>query len=216
MDSSTAPARDGRPDGTEYGTPRRGRPRSEAVDQAIMDAVERLMAGGSSLAELSMEGVAQAAGVGKATVYRRWPNKEALLIDVVRRLEEPEPELAGESARDDLVALLDFLRRRGLAKRSRWILKAALSQMGSLPALQSLYQERVVRRRQELAREVVRRGVASGEFRSDVDLDLLVEILVAPMLVRSVLWQDAPLDDPRLSELMVDTAMQGVAAPAAG
>jgi AcrR family transcriptional regulator len=197
--------------------PRRGRPRSEAVDQAILDAVERLMAGGSTLAELSMEGIAQEAGVAKATVYRRWNNKEALLIDAVRRLEEPEPEPAGESVRDDIVMLLEFMRQRALAKRSRWILRAALSQMGSLPELKALYHERVVNRRRELIRGVVRRGVERGELRSDVDLELVTEMLIAPMLVRTVLWEDAPLDDPRLAELVVDTALQGVAArPPAG
>ncbi|AXI77224.1 TetR/AcrR family transcriptional regulator [Peterkaempfera bronchialis] len=215
--SSTAPSRTGCADDHPCtAAPRRGRPRSEAVDQAILDAVERLMAGGSSLAELSMEGIAQEAGVAKATVYRRWPNKEALLIDVVRRLEEPEPELAGESVRDDVVTLLDFMRRRGLAKRSRWILKAALSQMGSLPEFKQLYHERVVQRRRELIRHVVQRGVERGELRSDLDLDLLAEILTAPMLVRSVLWDDAPLDDPGLPQLIVDTALQGVAARPSG
>ncbi|WP_377271851.1 TetR/AcrR family transcriptional regulator [Peterkaempfera sp. SMS 1(5)a] len=178
--------------------------------------MERLMAGGISLLELSMEGIAQEAGVAKATVYRRWPNKEALLIDVVRRLEEPEPQPLGESFRGDMVTLLEFMRRRGLAKRSRWVLRSALSQMGSLPELRSLYHERVVNRRRDLIRQVVRRGVERGELRSDIDLDLLAEMLMAPMLVRTVLWEDAPLDDPGLSELIVDTVLQGVAAhPAA-
>ena len=212
MDSSgTVPARLRSGVGSPCSVGRRGRPRSEAVDQAILGAVESLMAGGSSLAGLSMEGIAQQAGVGKATLYRRWPNKEALLIDVVRRLEEPEPELAGESVRDDMVTLLEFMRRRGLAKRSRWVLRAALSQLGSLPELRSLYRERVVQRRRELIRQVVRGGVERGELRADIDPELVVEILIAPMLVRTVLWDDAPLDDPRICELMVDAALQGVA-----
>ncbi|WP_245687628.1 TetR/AcrR family transcriptional regulator [Streptacidiphilus griseoplanus] len=210
--SSTAPERPEIMEVGPCGAPRRGRPRSEAVDLAILDAVERLMAGGISLLELSMEGIAQEAGVAKATVYRRWPNKEALLIDAVRRLEEPEPLPLGESFHDDMVTLLEFMRRRGLAKRSRWVLKSALSQMGSLPELRSLYHERVVNRRRELIRQVVRRGVERGELRSDIDLDLMAEMLMAPMLVRTVLWEDAPLDDPGLSELIVDTVLQGVAA----
>lgn len=194
--------------------PRRGRPRSEAAEQAIFDAVERLMMEGSGLADLTIEGIAQAAGVGKATIYRRWPNKEALLVDAVVRLEDPEPELSGRSAREDLVEVLEYMRRRGLAKRSHWVLMAVFSQLNSLPELKKVYYERVIRRRRQAIRDVARRGVESGEFRADLDLDLLAELLVGPMLVRSVLWDDSPLDDPRLSVTMVDALLSGLGGPA--
>ncbi|MFG2820381.1 TetR/AcrR family transcriptional regulator [Kitasatospora sp. NPDC048365] len=190
--------------------PRRGRPRSEAAEQAIFAAVERLMEDGSSLAELSVERIAAAAGVGKATIYRRWSNKEALLVDVIDRLEEPPPPLAGPTYRDDLITLVDYMRRRGLAKRSRWVVKSALGQMGAWPELKATYHERVIKPRRELIRMVVRRGVAEGELRSDVDVELLCELILGPILVRSVLWDDAPLDDPDLARAMIDTVLQGI------
>ncbi len=194
--------------------PKRGRPRSEAAEQAIYAAVEKLMTDGTGLADLTIEGIAQAAGVGKATIYRRWPNKEALLVDVVVRLEEPEPPLSGTCARDDLIVLLEYMRRRGLAKRSRWVLMVVLSQLYSLPELKEAYYERVIMRRRRIIREVAERGMANGEFRADLDPELLGEMLVGPMLVRTVLWNDAPLDDPQLSATIVDAMLDGLGGPA--
>jgi AcrR family transcriptional regulator len=202
------------PDGPPLcAAPRRGRPRSEAAERAICDAVERLMTEGGGLAELTIEGIAQAAGVGKATIYRRWPNKEALLVDVIARLEEPVPKLPGTSVRDDVVEVIDYMRRRGLAKRSRWVLKVALEQMHQLPGLKAVYYERVINERRRMLRGLVERGMANGEFRSDLDPALLSEMLVGPMLLRSVIYDDSPLDDPELPAKIVDTLLEGLRGP---
>ncbi|MGW2249897.1 TetR/AcrR family transcriptional regulator [Kitasatospora sp. NPDC001660] len=190
---------------------RRGRPRSEAAEQAIFTAVEDLMAGGASLSELTIEGIATAAGVGKATIYRRWPNKEALLVDVVGRLELSMPESTGASARDDLVSMIDYIRRRGLAKRSRWVLKAALGQMHSLPELQTAYHERVVRPRREAGVVLIRRAVDEGVLRADLDVDFLADLLMGPILYRSVLSENSDLEDPELARRMIDALLEGLA-----
>ncbi|MER7668949.1 TetR/AcrR family transcriptional regulator [Kitasatospora sp. NPDC096128] len=190
---------------------RRGRPRSEAAEQAIFTAVEDLMAGGKSLSELTIEGIATAAGVGKATIYRRWPNKEALLVDVVGRLEEPIPAPTGRGAREDLIAMVDYIRRRGLAKRTRWVLKAALGQMQALPELHNAYRERVIRPRREVGILAVRQAVAEGLIRDDLDVDLLADLLMGPILYRSILSDDTDLEDPDLSRRLVDSVLQGIA-----
>ncbi|MED7953542.1 MULTISPECIES: TetR/AcrR family transcriptional regulator [unclassified Streptomyces] len=194
--------------------PRRGRPRSEAAEQAIFAAVEELMAAGTSLSALTIEGIATAAGVGKATIYRRWPNKEALLVDMLHRMEAPVPESSGGSARDDLIAMVEYMRMRGLAKRSRWVLKVALGQMQSWPELHTAYRERVIGPRRELARQVVRRGVADGLLRSDLDEELLGDMLLGPILARSILWDDSDLEDPELAVRMVDAVLEGLGGPA--
>ncbi|MBV6696100.1 TetR/AcrR family transcriptional regulator [Kitasatospora aureofaciens] len=197
--------------GQPCATARRGRPRSEAAEQAIFTAVEDLMAGGTTLSELTIEGIATAAGVGKATIYRRWPNKEALLVDVVSRLEVPMPESTGGSARDELVAMIDYMRRRGLAKRTRWVLKAAFGQMHSLPELHAAYHDRVVKPRREAALDLVQRAIDEGVLRADLDLDLLGDLLLGPILYRSILWEDSDLEDPELARKMVDALLDGLA-----
>ncbi|MFE1177012.1 TetR/AcrR family transcriptional regulator [Streptomyces sp. NPDC058773] len=202
-----------RPRGSAAPAPR-GRPRSAAADSAIIEAVLRLLEEGASIGELSMEGIARAAGVGKATVYRRWAGKSALMLDVMRSLDAPSPPPAGLSVRDDLVALLEFLRRRGLAKRSSALLRSVVSHVRAQPELWAEYHDTVVRARREALLGVLRRGVASGEIRADRDLETLADLFVGPMLARALFheWQELPEELPAD---IVDTVLEGVR-PAVG
>ncbi|AMW10111.1 TetR family transcriptional regulator [Streptomyces qaidamensis] len=189
--------------------PARGRPRSEAVERAIIEGVMRLLEEGVPLAELSIERIARTAGVGKATIYRRWSGKEELFVDVVRAAEPPDPPLPGTSMRDDLVVLLEQVRRRGLANRSSAILHSVQAQMKSSPKLWAAYHATVVAPRRRLGLEVLRRGRENGELRTDLDLELLNDIFVGPMLLRAVLHTDADLPDD-LAEQVVDTLLEGL------
>ncbi|MFH8768362.1 TetR/AcrR family transcriptional regulator [Streptomyces sp. NPDC085866] len=193
-----------RPDG-----PVRGRPRSEAVERAILEGVVKLLEDGVPLAELSIERVARTAGVGKATIYRRWSGKEELFVDVVRAAEPPDPVLPGTSLRDDLVVLLESLRQRGLASRSSAILHNVYAQMKSSPKIWAAYHANVIAPRRALSLEVLRRARQSGELRADVDLELANDMFMGPMLVRSVMRPDDDLPEG-LAEQIVDTVLEGL------
>ncbi|CAL9439905.1 TetR/AcrR family transcriptional regulator [Streptomyces griseomycini] len=195
--------------GPRQGGPARGRPRSEAVERAVVEGVMELLEDGVPLAELSIERIARTVGVGKATIYRRWSGKEELFVDVVRAAEPPDPELPGTSLRDDLVVLLESLRRRGLANRASAILHNVHAQMKSSPRIWAAYHDTVVLPRRRLGLEVLRRGRENGELRADVDMELLNDIIVGPLLVRTVLRPDADLPEG-LAEQVVDTLLQGL------
>jgi AcrR family transcriptional regulator len=189
--------------------PARGRPRSKAAERAIIEAVMGLLEDGVPLAELSIERIARTAGVGKATIYRRWSGKEELFVDVIRAAEPPDPDLPGTSVRDDLVVLLESLRLRGLAGRSPALLHNVHAQMKSSPVLWAAYHDTVLQPRRRLGLEVLRRGRENGELRDDVDLELLNDIVVGPLLVRTVLTPDAGIPDD-LAERVVDTLLEGL------
>ncbi|GAA2714229.1 TetR/AcrR family transcriptional regulator [Streptomyces luteosporeus] len=194
------------------GTPaaRPGRPRSAAVDRAVVEAVLRQLEEGVGIGELSIERTAREAGVGKAAVYRRWAGKEELLLDVLRSLDDDTaPVLQGACVRDDLVALLEHLRRRGLAGRSSAVLRTVIAQVRAHPRLWREYHETVVAARRRAFAEVLRRGVATGEVRPGVDVGLLTDLFTGPMLARAVLhdWQELP---EGLAETIVDTVLEGV------
>jgi AcrR family transcriptional regulator len=177
----------------------------------------KLLEDGVPLAELSIERIARTAGVGKATIYRRWSGKEELFVDVVRSAEPPGPQLPGTSMRDDLVALLEQLRQRGLMTRSSAILHNVHAQMKSSPKIWAAYHTTVVAPRRELQISILRRGQANGELRDDLDVELLNDMFVGPMLFRTLMRPDADLPDG-LSEEIVDTLLEGlrpVSSPAA-
>lgn len=193
----------------------RGRPRNAAVDTTVIETVLRLLEDGVTISDLSMERLAREAGVGKATLYRRWAGKEELMLDVLRSLDDTGPEPAGRSARDDLVTMLEFLRRRGLAKRSSAVLRTVVTQVQSHPKLWKEYHETVVTARREAVYAVLRRGMADGEIRADLDVELLADLFVAPMLSRAMLHEWKELSEG-LAEQIVDAVLEGVRPRPAG
>ncbi|MEV7734633.1 TetR/AcrR family transcriptional regulator [Streptomyces sp. NPDC088921] len=196
----------------------RGRPRSEAVEQAILEATVKLLEDGVPLADLSVERIARAAGVGKAAIYRRWSDKEDLFVAVMRAAEPAEPaerELPGTSMRDDLVVLLESLRRRTLVSRSSAILHNAHAQMRNSPKIWDAYHADVIAPRRDLGLEILRRGRLNGELRTDVDLELAIDMFVGPLLIRSFMRHDPDLPDG-LAEQIVDTVLNGLRPEHAG
>lgn len=187
----------------------RGRPRSKAVEQAILEAVMNLLEDGVPLGDLSVERIARTAGVGKAAIYRRWSDKEDLFVDVIRAAESDIPALPGTSMRDDLVVLLESLRQRSMVGRLSAILHNAHAQTRNSPKIWAAYRAGVITPRRDLGLAILRRGRTNGELRTDVDLELAVEMFVGPLLMRSFAGSDPDLPDG-LAEQIVDTVLHGL------
>lgn len=193
-------------------TPRSpGRPRSAQADEAIIEAVLDLLAEGHTVEALTIEAVAARAGVGKATIYRRWSGKDALLVDAVASLKGPLPELTGESVRDDLVLLVGWTGVKKLDQRFANIVSCLVPEVHRSPERYRLYQG-LVEPRRELARQVLRRGIRTGELRADLDIEVAVSVLSAPVMVQRMLRWNPKLDLSTLPERVVDTVLAGLAA----
>jgi AcrR family transcriptional regulator len=187
-----------------------GRPRSVRADEAIVQATLDLLAEGNTLEALSIEAIATRAGVGKATIYRRWPGKDALLIDALRRLKGVMPQPAGHSVRDDLVLLVGAV-GHNLDPRAAKIMPCLVPEVNRSPDHFQLYQN-IIEPRRKLMREVIQRGVATGELRADLDVELVMAVLTGPMLIQRMLRWHPELDDRVLPERIVDTVLDGVRA----
>ncbi|MCZ7438414.1 TetR/AcrR family transcriptional regulator [Micromonospora sp. WMMC241] len=187
-----------------------GRPRSTRADEAIVEATLDLLAEGSTIEALSIEAIAARAGVGKATIYRRWPGKEALLLDALRRLKGDPPRTGGRSVRDDLVQLVGAVGQH-VDPRARMIMPCLVPEVSRSSAHRQAY-EAIIEPRREAMREVLRRAVERGELRADLDVEVAMALLTAPMLTqRMVHWYPGP-DERLLPERIVDTVLDGLRA----
>ena len=154
-----------------------GRPRSEWAEKAILEATLDLLARQPGVAGVSIEAVAARAGVGKTTIYRRWPGKESLIVDALAAIKAPPPEPAGESVRDDLIAQLDAKRMDMADPRIGCLFWTVQSSAEKYPELARQYAERLVEPRRDKIRQVLRRGAESGELRADLDVETALMLL---------------------------------------
>lgn len=182
-----------------------GRPRDPRLDQAIVQATLQLLAE-HGYASLTMEAVAALAGVGKATLYRRYSGKEQLVVDAVAALSEPPDVVEGATVRDELVARLEALRRKSTATLAGRIFPRLLSASADSPELMRRYREQIIEPRRQLFLSALRRGVEEGLVRPDVDLDHAVDLVVGPMAYRNLLRSDPP-PGPDLAARIVDDVL---------
>ncbi|MEU5567010.1 TetR/AcrR family transcriptional regulator [Micromonospora musae] len=187
-----------------------GRPRSTRADEAIIEATLDLLAEGAKIETLSIEAIASRAGVGKATIYRRWSGKDALLRDALVILKGTPPTPIGRSVREDLVLLLGAV-GRNTDPRSEKIMSCLLPEVNRNQDRYELYQGIVEPRRARL-REVLERGIRTGELRADLDVELALALLTGPMLIQRVLRWHPELDDDALPERVVDGVLEGIRA----
>ncbi|MBW8480785.1 TetR/AcrR family transcriptional regulator [Actinomadura parmotrematis] len=183
-----------------------GRPRSERAEKAILEATLDLLGEESGVAGVSIEAVAARAGVGKTTIYRRWANKEALIVSALAYGKDPLPEPPGHSARADLLELVRALAAGRNGPHGRCF-HNVVGGAEKFPALYERYQHDVIEPRRELMRGVLRRWVERGEFRPDLDLDVVVTLLVGAATLKTA-EEVLPADWP---EQVVATLLHGIA-----
>jgi AcrR family transcriptional regulator len=186
-----------------------GRPRSERADKAIIAATLDLLAEEGGVAGVSIEAVAARAGVGKTTIYRRWPKKEALIVDALAALKEPFPELGGESVRDDLIAIANAFTTDKSDKKRIDCYWSIMGGAERYPELIARFTREVIEPRREVMRQVLRRGIASGELRPDIDIELTLWLIMGAVAQRSRAFGAGPIPDD-FGERAVDTLLAGI------
>ena len=183
---------------------RRGRPRRADADEVIIRATIELLQE-LGVAGLSMDLLAQRAGVGKATIYRRWDSKEAVILHALRMSDTPIPVPDEGTLRDDLNAYLDAVVRHYHPGRGSDILPHLIEASCYDEALRASLDEHN-RQRQATVRLLLQRGIERGELAADTDIDLLVDVLIGPFLYRRLIT-GAPLDGD-FTRRLVDFALR--------
>jgi AcrR family transcriptional regulator len=185
----------------------RGRPRSETCTGEILVAALDLVAE-VGIAGLTMDGVAARAGVGKATIYRRWSSKEALMLDAWMSCVPAPFEPDTGTLRGDLEALLGDFDRPMSDRDLQRIYPQMIAAAKVNPEVADAYRAFIATRRRPLA-AVLRRGVERGEIDPSVDLDVVYDLLVAPLLFRWLVT-DAPIDGI-VTRRLITVVMRGIA-----
>ena len=166
-------------------SPRRapGRPRSEASHQAIIAATLALLVD-AGYASLTMEAVRARAGVGKATIYRRWRSKEELVRDAIVFLHHEFETPDTGSLRGDYDALAATVRASASRGGAASLMPRLLGEAVSDPELFAIFRANLVEPRRAALRTVLERAVARGEIREGIDMELMVDLFAGPAVYR--------------------------------
>jgi len=188
----------------------RGRPRDETARLRILKAALDLM-DEHAFPYVTAEAIAERAGTSKATLYRWWPNKAAVVIDAFGQAVAPElPLLDTGSLRDDLAAqarnFARMLSGRG-GRMLRSFIVAARSDRDVAAAFRSIWSDP---RRAE-AKEMLRQKQERGQLRKDADLDLVLDSLYGPLYYRFLVKNEPP--SQKYAEALAGLVIQGLVAP---
>jgi AcrR family transcriptional regulator len=166
------------------GKTKRGRPRSSHTEKAILKAAGEMVLA-SGLAELTIEGVAERAGVGKASIYRRWPSKGALAFDAVLDgilATQPTPDTG--SLEGDLARVAESWIALSKVRRGGRAVAHFIAEVQSDPDLAVAWRERFVNPIRLARRPIIERAIARGEIPAGSDPELIMDLLFGPLYHR--------------------------------
>jgi AcrR family transcriptional regulator len=185
----------------------RGRPRSGRAQRAALDAAWRLLDRGGYGA-VTMEGIADAAGVGKMTLYRWWASKAEVVFEALReRVDKKLP--AGGVGEGNLERDLARYARRGaglLEEGLGPILRGLMAEAQLNPEFREVFRGQFLEGRHEALRSILVAAQERGELPAGVDLQFLMEVVFGVMWYR-LLVQGKPAD-PRLARNVVDLVLR--------
>ena len=191
----------------------RGRPRSETARKAILAAAAELLLD-RGLPGVSMDAVAERAGVSKATIYRWWPTKETLALDMLYNewTKVTPQQYESGSLRIDLLALLLAWSRLASGRPYGRVVAALLMEGRTNPAFSAEYRRRMVEPRREQARAIFGQAIERGEIPAETKVEVAIDLLYGPLYHR-LLHGHAPLDDQFVDDI-VDMGLRGILPPA--
>jgi len=191
----------------------RGRPRSEQARAAVVAATAALLAEGG-LPAVTMDAVSARSGVSKPTIYRYWPNRTALAIDVfAARMTRDVPISDTGDSRADLTGQVRLVAGY-YSSPAGTVLTQLLGACAGDPQARARLRDHFFEGRRAQTRVLWQRAQDRGEARPGIDADMVIDILFAPVIYR-LLVGHAPVDPDTMAAL-ADAAMDGLLVPLIG
>jgi AcrR family transcriptional regulator len=186
------------------------RTRDAAAQQRILQATYELLSGQAGVSA-SIDTIAEAAGVGRQTIYRWWPSRTALVLDalVAATMEATPFPNSGDARRDFQTHLRAVVRL--FRSPTATLVRAFLAEAQSDPSVAAEFVARFWVPRRALSKACLRRGVAAGAIRADVDEEIVLDALYGPLWTRLLIGHQ-PMAW-RVADAILDTVWAGIATP---
>lgn len=181
------------------------RPRSKRAHDKVVEAAINLFAA-QGIEATSMDAIAEASGVSKATIYKHWPDKVALVLEVMSQVHcvKTMPELEQPDTRSKLITLLGFRPPQPQSEVQQRMAPHLMAFAARNPEFGKAWRIRVMEPPRAQMRTVLERSMADGELPEDLDLDLSVALLFGPMMYRHVLNMIGAQTPEDMPERVVD------------
>lgn len=188
-------------------TAKRGRPRNMETQNAILNASYELLLE-LGFAAVTVEKIAERAQVSKATIYKWWPNKGAVIMDgymnaATARLPVPDTGTVFEDLRIHAANLVVFLTSREGKMITEIIGEGQLD-----PALAEEYRSRYIRPRRQEAWGIIEKGVKRGELKADANIGLYIDMIYGPVFYRMLVTGEGILESDILE--LLDSLFEGI------
>jgi len=184
-----------------------GRPRSAESHEAIVRATLELLAE-VGFERLTMEQVQRRAGVGKATIYRRWASKSELVKEAIQFFSSTLPVPDTGSLASDYAVVGQAVLAIAEDRNAALLMPRLLTEVSYDRELHAIFSAQLVEPRRAVVRTILERARERGEIRADVEIELAIDMLVGPVLYRFMIEGDdlrpAAARAPRLLELLLD------------
>ena len=194
---------------TIVASPRRGRPRNAATHRAILAATIALIRTVGYDA-VTMEGVAKKAGVGKATLYRRWDGKELLVADAIDLIVSEASNPDTGTLRGDILAVMGGTAAMYRDPATGALLSGLVAAIARSERIAAAVRGGFVAARRAALREVLDRWAERGELRPDVDVEIVMDMLNGPLFYRFLLRGETVRED--VVETILDMLLRGIRA----
>lgn len=188
-------------------TAKRGRPRNVETQNSILSSSYDLLLE-KGFGAITVEKIAERAGVSKATIYKWWPNKAAVVMDgfmsaAAARLPLPD---TGSVFNDVIIHAMNLV--RFLTSREGKIITELIGEGQLDLGLAEAYRTRYFNPRRLEARDLLKQGVQRGELQENLDLELCIDLIYGPIFYRLLLTGEK-LDDAYVQGL-VTTVFEGI------
>lgn len=187
----------------------RGRPRDPAVEQRLLVVTLQHLAS-EGYSRMSVDAIAEQAGVSKPTIYRRWKSKADIATAALRLLQIAEPNVDTGSTVGDITGILIHFRRSLLRPNGLSLIGTVLAEEHHTPELLELFRQRIVAPRREMIRLVLERARIKRELRPRADIETAVNMLIGAFYAHYLASPRIAADYPAQLVAMVWTGISRV------